>query len=169
MRSTTRVTVRVPFAWHWLRCMAVARGLSLSKLVEEINGTMRASRSVRNASDSVLIEPSAAEFGITADPVICRSPVCGIGATPEQRVTPFMLGPDEANLRIPDLAYKRLFDLVGSPIRGDDRASIDLAAVEQLIRLAHSLQWKMFDQHADFSCLGEADHFHELGYGAPVG
>ena len=61
--------------------MAVARGLSLSKLVEEINGTMRASRSVRNASDSVLIEPSAAEFGITADPVICRSPVCGIGAT----------------------------------------------------------------------------------------
>ena len=62
-----------------------------------------------------------------------------------------------------------LFGWSSSPIRGDDRAPIDLAAVEQLIRLAHLLQWKMFNQHADFSCLGEADHFHELGYGAPVG
>src|SRR5262249_41952893 len=60
-------------------------------------------------------------------------------------------------------------DRSDSPVRGDDRASIDLAAVEQLIRLAHPLQWKMFDQHADFSRLGEADHFHEFGYGAPVG
>src|SRR5262252_2061302 len=51
-----------------------------------------------------------------------------------------------------------------SPVRGDDRASVDLAAVEQPIRLSHPLQRKMFNQHADFSGLGEADHFHELGY-----
>src|SRR5215471_14544806 len=76
-------------------------------------------------------------------------------------------GPNSA--RSSRKARRGPLDRSGSPVRGDDSASIDLAAVEQLIRLAHPLQWKMFDQHADFSRLGEADHFHEFGYGAPVG
>jgi hypothetical protein len=35
-----------------------------------------------------------------------------------------------------------------------------IAVVEQLIRLVHPR--KTLDQHADFSSLSEADHFHEL-------
>src|SRR5262249_1132029 len=47
--------------WYWLRCIAVARGLSLSKLVGEINRTMRllparkGKRRVRSLSSAVRV------------------------------------------------------------------------------------------------------------------
>ena len=62
---------------------------------------------------------STAEFGITVDPVICRGPVRFIGATPEQCVAPFVLGPTEADRSVLDLlAYKWLLDFVSEQCAG---------------------------------------------------
>jgi predicted DNA-binding ribbon-helix-helix protein len=56
----TSITVD-DITWHWLKCLAVARGLSISKLMGEINRTMRllpaqkGKRRVRSLSSAVRV------------------------------------------------------------------------------------------------------------------
>src|SRR6185437_1166252 len=57
----------------------------------------------------------------------------------------------------------------GSCVRYDNGTSLDLAVVEQLVSLVRTLQWKVFNQHLDFSSPGETNHFQELGDCAPKG
>jgi len=56
-----------------------------------------------------------------------------------------------------------------SIVRCDDGTSRNLAIVEEAVSLVRSIQRKVFDQHLDFSCLGQTNHFHKLGYRAPKG
>jgi hypothetical protein len=51
----------------------------------------------------------------------------------------------------------------------DDRASLNLSVVKEVVRLGRPLEREVFDQHLDFSRLGETDHFDQLGDVAPVG
>jgi len=64
-------------------------------------------------------------------------------------------------------AHKR--ERQSSIIRRDDRASLNLSVVKEVVRLGRALEREVFDQHLDFSRLGEADHFDQLGDVAPVG
>jgi len=56
-----------------------------------------------------------------------------------------------------------------SIVRCDDGTPRDLAVVEEAVSLVRAIQWKVFDQHLDFSSLGQTNHFHELGDRAPKG
>jgi hypothetical protein len=67
--------------------------------------------------------------------------------------------------RVRCLSTDRSWSVVG----GDDRASLDLAVVQEPVGFAGALQRKVLDQHRDFSRLGEADHLHQLGDESPVG
>ena len=49
----------------------------------------------------------------------------------------------------------------------DDRASLDLAVVKEVVGLGCAVEREVLDEHLDFSRLREADDFDQFGDGAP--
>lgn len=63
----------------------------------------------------------------------------------------------------------RVYSQSGSPVWCDDGTPLYLAVVEEVVRLGRAFQWKVFNQHLDFSILSETDYFQQLGDRAPEG
>jgi hypothetical protein len=77
--------------------------------------------------------------------------------------------PSRTRTCCPPQTFHRDIQEVESVVGGDDRTSLDLAVVQELVGFAGALQRKVLDQHPDLSRLGQTDDLHELGDRAPVG
>src|ERR1700678_1329693 len=67
------------------------------------------------------------------------------------------------------LGCHRWGERYSSGVWRDDRATLDLSLVKEVVRVGRSFEGEVFHQHLDLSGLGEADHFDQLWDVAPVG
>ena len=58
---------------------------------------------------------------------------------------------------------------MGAAIRRDNRTSVDLAVVDEMVRLGRPLQREVLDQHVDLCQLSKGYDLHELGDRAQPG